>query len=77
MIIVQVYENRTGRPAEGIKVCLQFHSFSHMGFTKDQRTDSDGRAYFDYDLEERCSFYVDGSCVDERVYPKTINTYTI
>ncbi len=48
MFTVKVIETSTGRPVKGARVGAAFEGFSR-GCTKDEYTDSDGEAHFDYD----------------------------
>ena len=58
MFTIQVIESNTGKPAYYKKVAVGFKGLLR-GFTKDQYTDKNGEAHFDYDNGE-AKVYVGG-----------------
>lgn len=63
MFTVQVFEKSTGKPAYYKKVAVIFNGF-FRGATKDEYTDRDGEAHFDYD-NGTGTIYVQGTKVYE------------
>ena len=58
MFTIKVLEESTGRPAYYKRVSIGFKGLFH-GFAKDQYTDKNGEAHFDYDNGEG-TIYIDG-----------------
>jgi hypothetical protein len=60
MICIQVTDSSTGRPKSNARVSLTFDGFTRLGSPSDERTDSNGCAYFDSEPFYKTIVYVDG-----------------
>lgn len=61
MFTIQLFEEKTGRPAADKKVGIIFHGLLRGG-TKNIYTDCNGEAHFDYD-NGRGTVYVNGRAI--------------